>query len=348
MTPQASTVDTCSSDVICQKILWEFHGLNRVFLQMPGERYPRHCCLSCPYIWSFSKVFNLLPFPADTVGVVAEECNVLKSEWRWFIFHANIFKCWCCCFEARQPNQQWLFLQRSQVTLDRVEGRKVFLQGGDRTKSNIWDGFLPVFGQIGSFFLLTMSCHLGISGMKMMCFLLSIKVYILKPSCFWWCFLEYEGETLHFVVCRCWADLTVMHRLLMNLRFWSNDAHSLSRPFWGHMLVEKDGALLKTCEGNALFVELKNTWLVSSLSNRYRDCAEDLCLDRGSPESFGGKGAAWIVCFYFEDGWGHIWAMNVRSEAVFVGLKSLCFFEKICKNFPKKFNAQQRRLVNHH
>lgn len=99
--------------------------------------------------------------------------------------------------------------------------------------------------------------------------------------------------------------------------------------FWGHMLVEKDGALLKTCEGNALFVELKNTWLVSRLSIRYREKAQKTCAFcrgtpwwRGSPESVGGKGAAWIVCFYFEDGWGHIWAMNVGSQG------SFCWFEK--------------------
>lgn len=41
----------------------------------------------------------------------------------------------------------------------------------------------------------------------------------------------------------------------------------------------------------------------------------------------------------------------LEAKALFVGLKSLCFFVQNCKKLPKKvqrFNAQVFRLVNHH
>lgn len=169
----------------------------------------------------------------------------------------------------------------------------------------------------------------------MMCFLLSKSIY-LNGAISDGVFFNMKGETLHFVVCRCWAP---SKDLYLTRTAWA-------APFWGHMLVEKDGALLKTCEGNALFVELKNTWLVKKAINslprlRRRPVISvaghpDCHCDRGSPESFGGKGAAWIVCFYFQDGWGHIWAMNVGSQGSFCWFEQPLLFWKDLQKLPKK------------
>ena len=96
----------------------------------------------------------------------------------------------------------------AQVTLDRVEGRKVFLQGG----VNIWDGRILrdvdvfFFGADWQLFFVNYVCHLGISGMNMMCFLLSKpKPIYLNGAISDGVFFNMKGETLHFVVCRCWA-----------------------------------------------------------------------------------------------------------------------------------------------